>query len=281
MSNLEMMESILAYRKSDNTFEKSIKERNEAMAYKFFDGPPFASGNPHYGHLLAWSIKDTIPRYMTMRGYQVKRKRGWDCHGLPVEKAVEKALGIDGKKDIEEKIWIQTFVEKCREYVNQTNTDWKRFVDHTGRWVDITNPYFTMDLDFMESVMRCFSNIYNQNKVYKGFKVQGYCPSCATPLANNEIAEGYEDRQDTALTVKFPHLAPESEKYACSEDGFIDVVAGVLRDEKGRYAMIHHTKENLWFFPGGKVEKGEDLTTALKRELKEEIWTELTTSEYL
>ena len=276
-----MMESILAYRKSDNTFEKSIKERNEAMAYKFFDGPPFASGNPHYGHLLAWSIKDTIPRYMTMRGYQVKRKRGWDCHGLPVEKAVEKALGIDGKKDIEEKIWIQTFVEKCREYVNQTNTDWKRFVDHTGRWVDITNPYFTMDLDFMESVMRCFSNIYNQNKVYKGFKVQGYCPSCATPLANNEIAEGYADRQDTALTVKFPHLAPESEKYACSEDGFIDVVAGVLRDEKGRYAMIHHTKENLWFFPGGKVEKGEDLTTALKRELKEEIWTELTTSKYL
>lgn len=276
-----MMESILAYRKSDNTFEKSIKERNEAMAYKFFDGPPFASGNPHYGHLLAWSIKDTIPRYMTMRGYQVKRKRGWDCHGLPVEKAVEKALGIDGKKDIEEKIWIQTFVEKCREYVNQTNTDWKRFVDHTGRWVDITNPYFTMDLDFMESVMRCFSNIYNQNKVYKGFKVQGYCPSCATPLANNEIAEGYEDRQDTALTVKFLHLAPESEKYSCSEDGFIDVVAGVLRDEKGRYAMIHHTKENLWFFPGGKVEKGEDLTIALKRELKEEIWTELTTSKYL
>ena len=276
-----MMESILAYRKSDNTFEKSIKERNETMAYKFFDGPPFASGNPHYGHLLAWSIKDTIPRYMTMRGYQVKRKRGWDCHGLPVEKAVEKALGIDGKKDIEEKIWIQTFVEKCREYVNQTNTEWKRFVDHTGRWVDITNPYFTMDLDFMESVMRCFSNIYNQNKVYKGFKVQGYCPSCATPLANNEIAEGYEDRQDTALTVKFPHLAPESEKYSCSEDGFIDVVAGVLRDEKGRYAMIHHTKENLWFFPGGKVEKGEDLTTALKRELKEEIWTELTTSKYL
>ena len=251
------------------------------MAYKFFDGPPFASGNPHYGHLLAWSIKDTIPRYMTMRGYQVKRKRGWDCHGLPVEKAVEKALGIDGKKDIEEKIWIQTFVEKCREYVNQTNTDWKRFVDHTGRWVDITNPYFTMDLDFMESVMRCFSNIYNQNKVYKGFKVQGYCPSCATPLANNEIAEGYEDRQDTALTVKFPHLAPESEKYSCSEDGFIDVVAGVLRDEKGRYAMIHHTKENLWFFPGGKVEKGEDLITALKRELKEEIWTELTASKYL
>ncbi|MBB1579300.1 MAG: class I tRNA ligase family protein [candidate division SR1 bacterium] len=281
MSNLEMMESILAYRKSDNTFEKSIKKRNEAMTYKFFDGPPFASGNPHYGHLLAGSIKDTIPRYMTMRGYQVKRKRGWDCHGLPVEKAVEKELGIDGKKDIEEKIGIQTFVEKCREYVNQTNTEWKRFVDHTGRWVDITNPYFTMDLDFMESVMRCFSNIYNQNKVYKGFKVQGYCPSCATALANNEIVEGYEDRQDTALTVKFPHLAPESEKYSCSEDGFIDVVAGVLRDEKGRYAMIHHTKENLWFFPGGKVEKGEDLTTALKRELKEEIGTELTTSKYL
>ena len=112
-------------------------------------------------------------------------------------------------------------------------------MDHTGRWADIENPYFTMDLDFMESVIRCFSSIYNQNKVYKGFKVQGYCPSCATPLANNEISDGYEDKQDMAITIKFAHQAPKSSAYEASEDGFIDVVAGVIRDGEGRYDSSH------------------------------------------
>lgn len=281
MSNLELMQSILAFWKEDNTFTRSIEEKSSALQYRFFDGPPFASGTPHYGHLLAWSIKDVLPRYMAMRGYQVKRKRGRDCHGLPVEKAVEKALWIDGKKDIEEKIWIETFVEKCRDYVNQTNADWHWFVDHTGRWADIENPYFTMDLDFMESVMYCFASIYRQNKVYKGFKVQGYCPSCATPLANNEISEGYEDRQDTAITVKFSLFNKNTSGYEASEDGFIDVVAGVLKNEQGAYAMVHHAKENLRFFPGGKVEKGECRIAALKREMKEEVGVDVAEKEYL
>ena len=281
MSNLELMESILAFWKKDNTFKRSIEEKSNQLQYRFFDGPPFASGTPHYGHLLAGSIKDVLPRYMAMRGYQVKRKRGWDCHGLPVEKAVEKALGIDGKKDIEEKIWIETFVEKCRAYVNQTNADWHWFVDHTGRWADIENPYFTMDLDFMESVMYCFSSIYRQNKVYKGFKVQGYCPSCATPLANNEISEGYEDRQDTAITVKFSLFNKNTAGYETSEDGFVDVVAGVLKNEDGAYAMVHHAKENLRFFPGGKVEAGESLISALKREMKEEVGVDVEEKAYL
>ena len=280
-SNLERMNSILDFWKKDETFQRSIDERSEKMAYRFFDWPPFASWTPHYGHLLAWSIKDTIPRYRTMRWYKVKRKWGWDCHWLPVEKAVEKALWIDWKKDIEDKIGIETFVEKCRDYVNQTNADWKWFVDHTGRWADITNPYFTMDLDFMETVIWCFSNIYKQNKVYKGFKVQWYCPSCATPLANNEISDGYEDRQDTAITIKFLHTAEKSDKYACSDDGFIDVVAWVIKNEDGEYAMVHHAKENLWFFPGGKVNLWESFEDATKRELKEEIGVNVNELKYL
>jgi hypothetical protein len=128
-----------------------------------------------------------------------------------------------------------------------------------------------MDLDFMETVIWCFSNIYKQNKVYKGFKVQWYCPSCATPLANNEISDGYEDRQDTAITIKFLHTAEKSDKYACSDDGFIDVVAWVIKNENGEYAMVHHAKENLWFFPGGKVNLWESFEDATKRELKEGI----------
>lgn len=133
----------------------------------------------------------------------------------------------------------------------------------------------------MESVMYCFSTIYRQNKVYKGFKVQGYCPSCATPLANNEISEGYEDRQDTAITVKFSLYQSKNSKYEASDDGFIDVVAGVLRDEDGKYAMIHHTKEHLWFFPGGKVDAGESLQQALHRELKEEMGIAVSDQKYL
>ena len=180
MTTLEMMDSILQYWKDNNAFQRSIDERSEQMQFRFFDGPPFASWDPHYGHLLAWAIKDVFPRYMTMRGFRVERKWWWDCHGLPVEKAVEKKLWIDGKRDIENKIWVEAFTEECRKYVDNTNEVWKWFVDHSGRWADIEHPYRTMDLDFMESVMYCFSNIYRQNLVYKWFKVQRYCPSCAT-----------------------------------------------------------------------------------------------------
>ena len=203
MDNAEMMNSLIEFWKKNQIFQRSIDERNSGLHFRFFDGPPFASGTPHFGHLLASSIKDLIPRFWTMKGYQVERKRGRDCHGLPVEKAVEKSLGIDGKRDIENKIGIEKFTKECRKYVSDTNDAWQWVIDHIGRRADIDNAYYTMHLPFMETVINCFDSIYKNNQVYRGFKGQRYCPSCATPLANNEVSDGYQDKTDTTVTVKF------------------------------------------------------------------------------
>ena len=257
ITTLEMMDSILQYWKDNNAFQRSIDERSEQMQFRFFDGPPFASWDPHYGHLLAWAIKDVFPRYMTRRGFRVERKWWWDCHGLPVEKAVEKILWIDGKRDIENKIWIEAFTEECRKYVDNTNEVWKWFVDHSGRWADIEHPYRTMDLDFMESVMYCFSNIYRQNLVYKWFKVQRYSPSCATPLANNEVTDGYEDKTDTAITVRFKLTNKAYSNRVNYEitpsDEAVNVVCCVIKRD-GKYLLEYWVKAQKYVFPGGKVE---------------------------
>jgi len=211
-----------------------------------------------------------------MKGYRVVRDRWRDCHGLPVEKAVEKELWIDWKKDIEQKLWVQKFTEACRNYVSNVNDEWKRFVDNVGRRADMDNAYFTMDLDYMESVIWVFQNMYNQNLVYKWFKVQRCCPSCATTLANNEVNDGYKDRQDPAVTIKFKinwsqnWRKDDFEKHMMTQDSFLDVVVGVIKKDN-KYFMIHHQKENLWFFPGWKMDKWEDEVLALKREIKEEL----------
>lgn len=274
MTTLEMMDSILQYWKDNNAFQRSIDERSEQMQFRFFDWPPFASWDPHYGHLLAWAIKDVFPRYMTMRGFRVERKWWWDCHGLPVEKAVEKKLWIDGKRDIENKIWIKAFTEECRKYVDNTNEVWKWFVDHSGRRADIEHPYRTMDLDFMESVMYCFSNIYRQNLVYKWFKVQWYCPSCATPLANNEVTDWYEDKTDTAITVRFKltnkAYANRFNYEITSSDEAVNVVCCVIKRD-GKYLLEYGVKAQKYVFPGGKVEKWDSIEKTVAKEIKEEL----------
>ncbi len=274
MTTLEMMDSILQYWKDNNAFQRSIDERSEHMQFRFFDGPPFASWDPHYGHLLAWAIKDVFPRYMTMRGFRVERKWWWDCHGLPVEKAVEKKLWIDGKRDIENKIWIEAFTEECRKYVDNTNEVWKWFVDHSGRWADIEHPYRTMDLDFMESVMYCFSNIYRQNLVYKGFKVQRYCPSCATPLANNEVTDGYEDKTDTAITVRFKltnkAYTDRFNYEITSTDEAVNVVCCLIKKD-WKFLLEYHVKSWKYVLPWGKIEKWDSIEKTVAKEIKEEL----------
>lgn len=190
--------------KKDQTFEKSVQGRDEKNSYRFYDGPPFVTGLPHYGHLLGSIVKDVIPRYQTMKGKRVERVWGWDCHGLPVENKVEKQLGLNSKKDIET-LGEEKFVDECRSYVKNVSSEWDWYVDRVGRWVDIKNAYRTMDRNYMESVIWVFKQLYDRNKIYKGNRVSLFCPRCSTPISNFEVAmdNSYKDVTDPSVYVKF------------------------------------------------------------------------------
>lgn len=206
-----MEKEVLAYWKQDDTFQASLKAREGNPEYVFYDGPPFANGLPHYGHLLTGYVKDIVPRYMTMRGYHVPRVFGWDCHGLPAELEAEKQLGITSRSQIEE-MGLQAFNDYCAKSVLQYTEEWKSYVTNQARWVDFDNGYKTMDLDFMESVMWAFKELYNKGLIYKGFRVLPYSWAEHTPLSNQEtrLDDSYKMRQDPTLTVTFPVLGAES-----------------------------------------------------------------------
>lgn len=202
----EIEEEILNYWKKNKTFEKSVTKDAPNGEWTFLDGPPFVTGMPHYGSLLSSLPKDLFGRYWTMKGYRVRRVWGWDGHGLPIENKVEGELDIKRKKDIEEKIGIKKFIERCLFYVNQVSGEWEWYVDHIGRWVDFKNAYKTWDLPYMESVMWVFRQMYDKGFIYKGLKVSLYCPHCATPISNFEVAmdaENYKELLDAATTYKY------------------------------------------------------------------------------
>lgn len=201
-----MEETTQQYWEQENTFQQSVEQRPADKAYVFYDGPPFATGMPHYGHLLASTTKDVIPRYWTMKGYRVNRVWGWDCHGLPIENMIEKKLGItQGKKEIEER-GIDTFNEACEAEVLRLDAEWEKIIGRLGRWVDFENNYKTMDSSFMESVWWGFKQLLEKDLVYEGRKVILYCPRCATPLSNFEIAmdNSYESVTEDSTTYKYP-----------------------------------------------------------------------------
>ena len=211
----EIEEEILNYWKKNKTFEKSVSKDAPHGDWTFLDGPPFVTGMPHYGSLLSSLPKDLFGRYWTMKGYRVRRVWGWDGHGLPIENKVEGELDIKRKKDIEEKIGIKKFIERCLFYVNQVSGEWEWYVDHIGRWVDFKNAYKTWDLPYMESVMWVFHEMYKKGFIYKGLKVSLYCPHCATPISNFEVAmdaENYKELPDAATTYKYP-LAGEDKTF--------------------------------------------------------------------
>ncbi|MBJ7449844.1 MAG: isoleucine--tRNA ligase [Parachlamydiales bacterium] len=195
-------EKILEFWEKQQIFKKSLSNRKSSPFFAFYDGPPFATGLPHYGHLLAGTIKDVVPRYKTMKGYLVPRRFGWDCHGLPVEHEVEKQHGLSGAKSIED--WgIAKFNETCRSIVLRYTEEWKKTVTRMGRWVDFELTYKTMDKPFMESVWWIFSQLWEKNLVYLGHKVMPYSAKLGTPLSNFEAGENYKDVDDPALTVSF------------------------------------------------------------------------------
>ena len=186
----------------DKTFERSIEQRDASSSYVFYDGPPFATGLPHYGHIVASSMKDIVPRYWTMRGKRVERRWGWDCHGLPIENIVEKELNLNSRKDIEE-MGVDIFNEACRSKVLLYADEWKKFISRFGRWVDMDHDYKTMDPDFMESVWWVFKSLYDKDLIYEGRKSMHICPRCETTLSNIEVTQGYKDVKDISVTVKF------------------------------------------------------------------------------
>ena len=200
--NLE--EQILKHWQDNKIFEKSLEQNADKPQKVFYDGPPFATGLPHYGHLLAGTIKDIIPRYHTMRGFLVHRQCGWDCHGLPVEYMVEKELNLNGRKDIEENYGVAEFSEKCRGEVLRFTQEWEQTVMRMGRFVDFKNDYKTMDPDFMESIWWVFGQLWEKGLIYKGHKSMHVCPRCVTPLSNFEVTPGYTDVLDWSVIWQFP-----------------------------------------------------------------------------
>lgn len=200
----EIEEKILDFWQKDKTFEKSLKKTESGKPYIFYDGPPFATGLPHYGHLLASILKDVFPRYFTMNGRYVKRRWGWDCHGLPIENIAEKELKINSKDEIE-KMGVKKFNDFCRSKVLTYAKDWKKIIDRVGRWVEFDNSYKTMDNSYIESVWWAFKSLYEKGYIYEGEKILMYCPRCSTPLAKSEIAmdNSYKNVKDDSVTLKF------------------------------------------------------------------------------
>ena len=204
---------VLQYWAEDDTFRASIARRDGAPEYVFYDGPPFANGLPHYGHLLTGYVKDIVPRYRTMRGYKVERRFGWDTHGLPAELEVQRQLGITDKAQIED-MGIGTFNEACRDSVLKYTNEWRAYVTRQARWVDFDNDYKTLDLSFMESVIWAFKQLWDKGLAYEGVRVLPYCWNDETPLSSHELRmddDVYQSRQDPAVTVGFRVTDPGSD----------------------------------------------------------------------
>ena len=201
----ELEEKVLARWRQSDVFGRSLANRSEAEIWSFYEGPPTANGKPGSHHVLSRVFKDVYPRYKTMAGYRVPRKAGWDCHGLPVELEVEKQLGIGSKQEVEE-YGIDKFNQRCRESVFEYVEEWNRLTERIGFWIDLDDPYVTLENDYIESVWWSLGKLWEEGRLYEGHKVVPYCPRCGTALSSHEVALGYKDVEDPSIYVRFPLL---------------------------------------------------------------------------
>ncbi|NCP17306.1 class I tRNA ligase family protein, partial [Candidatus Kuenenbacteria bacterium] len=203
MFNLpQIEEKILKFWNENKIFEKSLKKESPNRDYVFYDGPPFATGLPHYGHLVANLMKDIVPRYWTMKGYHIERKWGWDTHGLPIENIVERELKLKNKKDIE-KLGVEKFNLLCQSKVLAYAEEWRKIINRFGRWVDMDNDYKTMDLPYMETIWWVFKSLWDKGLIYEDKKSMHICPRCETTLSQSEISQAYLDVEDLSVIAKF------------------------------------------------------------------------------
>ncbi|MBL7022389.1 isoleucine--tRNA ligase [Patescibacteria group bacterium] len=264
----EEEKKILDFWVKDKTFAKSLDKKSPKGEYTFYDGPPFATGTPHYGHIVASVMKDAVPRYQTMRGYHVDRKWGWDCHGLPVENIVEKDLKLKSKDEIDA-LGVDKFNSECRRSVLKYADEWYKFIPRIGRWVDMDHDYKTMDVSYMESIWWVFKQLFDKSLIYEGYKSMHICPRCQTTLSNFEVTQNYKDIKDLSVIAKFelvddkdtyllawtttPWTLPGNVALALS-DG-INYVK--VKSEDGSYILAKDNVEKI--FEGKKFEILEEL----------------------
>src|SRR3989344_982444 len=243
-------QEVLAFWDETHAFEESVKQRPDDKRYVFYDGPPFATGLPHYGHILTSVVKDVIPRYWTMKGYRVDRLWGWDCHGIPIENMIEKELELKGGKKGIEELGIDKFNAACRAAILRFDKEWEKVIHRIGRWVNFKNSYKTMDKTFMESVWWAFKTLHDKGLVYEGRKIILYCPRCATPLSNFEIAmdNSYKDVDDTSVYVKFRVKGKTNEYFVAWTTTPWTLIGNVALavDAKAQYVKVKSGDEYLW-----------------------------------
>jgi len=267
----QMEEEILKYWKDNAIFKKSTENRKNKKKCVFFDGPPFANGLPHYGHILANVLKDAVARFWTMKGFFVPRVNGWDCHGLPVEYEIEKKLGLSGRKDVVT-YGVEKFNSDCRKSVFTYVKEWESVLTRIGRWVDFEGGYATLENNYMESIWWIFKNIWDKSLIYSGFKSMHICPRCETPLSNFEVAQGYKDVTDLSLTAKFKLSKDALKALGKSENEIIYILAWTTTPWTlpGNTALAFG-KNIDYVIVASKNDKGVDETYILADALKEKV----------
>ena len=266
---------VLSFWDETKAFEKSVEQRSPKKRYVFYDGPPFATGLPHYGHILASTIKDVVPRYWTMKGYRVDRVWGWDCHGVPIENMIEKELGLKGGKKGIETLGIDKFNAACRSAILRFDKEWEKIMKRIGRWVDMEHSYKTMDTTYMESVWWAFKELYEKGLVYEGRKVVLYCPRCSTPLSNFEIAmdNSYKDVEDNSVYVKFRKKGSTNEYFVAWTTTPWTLIGNVALAVKpaAEYVQVKVGDELLWVAHNQLSLLGKETHDVVKKALGEEL----------